>query len=110
MTLALGGRRAVMEALRSARAERVLCVRGSRSTEGLRQVLLEAERAGVPVEWVDRERVESLEVRDAQGVVAIVRPPRELDEGGLARVSSDPAALLVILDGITDPQNLGACA
>lgn len=110
MTLALGGRRAVMEALRSARAKRVLCVRGSRSTEGLRQVLLEAERAGVPVEWVDRERVESLEVRDAQGVVAIVRPPRELDEGGLARVSSDPAALLVILDGITDPQNLGACA
>lgn len=98
------------EAIRSGRATRVLIARGSQRTEGLRSLLAEAERAGFAIEWVEPDAIESLQLGDHQGVAALVTPPQELDEHGLAAASFEPDALVVVLDGITDPQNLGACA
>lgn len=98
------------EAIRSGRATRVLVARGSERTEGLRSLLSEAELAGFPVEWVDPGAIESLGLWDHQGVAALVVPPPELDERGLASASFEPDALVVVLDGVTDPQNFGACA
>ncbi len=106
---AIGGRRAVIEAIRSGRATRVLAIEGLPAKGGLRAVLSEAESAGVPVTWTDPPAVERLGVRDHQGVAAVLAPPSELDDRGLAATSFDPEALVVILDGIMDPQNLGAC-
>jgi 23S rRNA (guanosine2251-2'-O)-methyltransferase len=40
----------------------------------------------------------------------MVTLPAELDQRGLASSSFDRDAMVVVLDGITDPQNLGACA
>jgi len=46
-----------------------------------------------------------------QGAVAVVRPRRPWDENELlAALDSAPAdPLLLVLDGVTDPHNLGAC-
>jgi 23S rRNA (guanosine2251-2'-O)-methyltransferase len=71
-------------------------------------VLAEAESKGIAVEWVHPSAIESLGLRGHQGVAALVGRPSELDERGLSTASFDPDALVVVLDGITDPQNLGA--
>ena len=109
-TIAIGGRRAVAEAIRSGQARRVLVAKGSHSTEGLNAVIVEAERAPLALEYVDPSDVDALGLGDHQGVVAFVTPPRELDERGLRDSTFEPNALVVVLDGIEDPQNFGACA
>ncbi|HYT78193.1 MAG TPA: 23S rRNA (guanosine(2251)-2'-O)-methyltransferase RlmB [Actinomycetota bacterium] len=106
---AVGGRRPVAEAIRSGRATRVLIARGSRRSEGLRSVLGLAGQVGLAVEWVGPRAIESLGLRDHQGVAAIITPPRELELRGLASWVFEPDALVVVLDGIMDPQNFGAC-
>jgi 23S rRNA (guanosine2251-2'-O)-methyltransferase len=105
----LGGRRAVAEALRSGRAKRVLALVGSRGTEGMRELREAAKRSAIAIEWSERDALEALHVPDHQGVVAVVEPPEELDEDGLAALPFGGEAIAVILDGIVDPQNLGAC-
>jgi 23S rRNA (guanosine2251-2'-O)-methyltransferase len=107
---AVGGRRAVAEALRSGRVDRLLIARGSMATEGLRSVVAEAETNGIVVQWVDHAAIDGLGVGSHQGVAAMVRPPRELDERVLSTASFAPDSLVVVLDGVTDPHNLGACA
>jgi 23S rRNA (guanosine2251-2'-O)-methyltransferase len=106
----IGGRRPVLEALRAGAARRVLLGEGAHATEGLREVLEAADRTGIRVETVEVEDLDALGLRDHQGVAAFVSLPRELDDRALASVAFEPDALVVVLDGITDPQNLGACA
>lgn len=105
------GRRPVLEAVRAGAAGEVLLVRGSRSTPGLRELLRAAERAGVPVAEVAEGRVADLagDTRH-QGVAALLRGGRELTEGELARRDWPNDAVVLVLDGVTDPHNLGACA
>jgi len=99
-----------MEAIRAGRARRVLLARGAHRTEGLRGVMEAAAAAGLPAEQVERDAIDRLGLRDHQGVAALVVAPHEMDDRALAALSFDPDALVVVLDGITDPQNLGACA
>ena len=106
----IGGRRPALEAIRAGRAVEVLAVRGSTRTEGLRDLLAAAERAGVPVRWVDRTAIDGLGVDDHQGVAAVVTSSPELDEAALRSFPFEPDALVVVLDGVTDPRNFGACA
>jgi 23S rRNA (guanosine2251-2'-O)-methyltransferase len=71
-----------------------------------------ARAAGVNVQSVGVEALAKL-VGDVvhQGVVAAVRPLKTWDErdltAALGRLTEDP--LLLVLDGVTDPHNLGAC-
>jgi 23S rRNA (guanosine2251-2'-O)-methyltransferase len=44
-----------------------------------------------------------------QGLVARIRPQPLYDERQLPTLLEAPAPLLLVLDGITDPHNLGAC-
>jgi 23S rRNA (guanosine2251-2'-O)-methyltransferase len=106
---ALGGRRTALEAVRAGLAVEVLVARGARSTPGLRDVLEESRRSGVPVREVGRAELDAL-ARDHHGVVARVRPPAPIGEGELADRAFEPDALVVVLDGVQDPQNLGAAA
>ena len=96
----------VREALRAGRARRVrLLVSGGARLRDLEEL---AAAAGVPVV---HERVEALDTLSRQGVhqgvVAEVDPQRNWEAGELVRAAEGPA-LVVVLDGVEDPHNLGA--
>ncbi len=109
---AVGGRRAVVEAIRAGRVSDVLVAPGVRETQGLRAVLDAAAAAGIEMRDADRTELDRL-AADHQGVVARLRDdarPRELGERELGTFPFADDALAVVLDGITDPQNFGAAA
>lgn len=88
--------------------------RGAKDTQGMRALLDAAREAGVPVREVARERLDEL-ATDHQGVVARLRREGHvrdatLGERDLATHPFEDDAVVVLLDGITDPQNLGAAA
>jgi len=65
-----------------------------------------AEASGVPVRRVARGRLDAEARTDApQGVLAHAR---DLAEADLGELGEREATFLVVLDGVTDPQNLGA--
>ena len=70
-----------------------------------------AEAAGLKVQRVGNESLAKLAGDVAhQGVVAAVRPLKPWDEEALiASLSTLADPLLLVLDGVTDPHNLGAC-
>lgn len=107
------GRRAVVEALRAGHVREVLVAAGARDTQGLRAVREAARAAKVPVRATDRRALDAL-AGDHRGVVARTAGgragPRQLGERDLATLAFAPDAIVVVLDGITDPQNLGAAA
>jgi 23S rRNA (guanosine2251-2'-O)-methyltransferase len=107
------GRRAVAEAVTAGAAIEVLVARDVRHTQALRAVLGAADRARVPVREVGRAELDGL-ARDHRGVVAHVRgddaAPSALSERDLALRHWSDDAIVVVLDGIEDPQNLGAAA
>ena len=108
----IAGRRAVLEAIRAGVATEVLIAVGARDTQGLREVRAAARAARVPVRATDRRELDRL-AADHRGVVArtgsVARRP-ELGERELAELPFAEDAIVVVLDGITDPQNLGAAA
>jgi 23S rRNA (guanosine2251-2'-O)-methyltransferase len=108
--MVLGGRRAVTEAIRAGRAQRVVILAGARESEGLRALLDAARREGLEPDPVSLEEMERLGVPDHQGVAAFVAVPEEIDDRAFSTMNFDREALVVILDGIVDPQNFGACA
>jgi 23S rRNA (guanosine2251-2'-O)-methyltransferase len=107
------GLHAVNAALERA-PERVLelWIADARNDARTRDLNERAERVGVHVHSVSADALAKL-VGDVvhQGAVAAMRPLKAWDEHdlteGLNQLTVDP--LLLILDGITDPHNLGAC-
>ena len=103
----VAGRRAVLEAVRGGLASEILIARGSRMTPGLREVVDAA--GGIPVREADRRELDLL-AADHHGVVARVRPAEPICERELATTAFAEDSLVVVLDGIEYPQNLGAAA
>jgi 23S rRNA (guanosine2251-2'-O)-methyltransferase len=87
-----------------------LYVDGARRDGRMQQLLDRAHAAGVRVTVSDAERLQRMAAGSThQGVVALageVELARSLDDV-LATV--DQQTLLLLLDGVTDPRNLGAC-
>lgn len=101
------GRQAVRELLRAGRrpVRQLYLADGSRS-DALGEIADLAARAGVAVRRVGREQIDAMAGTDApQGVVATAAPVVERSLGDLV---GGAAAFLVVLDGVTDPHNLGA--
>jgi 23S rRNA (guanosine2251-2'-O)-methyltransferase len=105
----VSGKRAVTEALKAGRATRLLVARNAQITPGLRETIGAAESAGVPVERASREDLDR-KAPGNRGVAAVVDLPAPLSERDLAKTRFPEDALVVVLDGIEDPQNLGAAA
>ena len=105
----LYGRNPVLEALRSGRAARKLVVAEGLSGETrLREILDLARSRGIPVEISARGRLDDIaHTEHHQGIAGYFhgRPALSLER---LLQDSTPPALLVVLDGIQDPQNLGA--
>jgi 23S rRNA (guanosine2251-2'-O)-methyltransferase len=109
--VAVVGRRPALEAVRSGAALEILISEGARSTPALREVVEAAGAASVPVTPVPLERIEALAGETLhQGVAAKVRLPDPLTERDLASRRWAPDAVVVVLDGVTDPHNVGAIA
>jgi len=97
----------VLEALRAGRVRRVKV--GARGDTRTDQALALAKAAGVPVERVDAQALERLSRGGVhQGIAAEVEPPRDYSVRELLEGAAPEAPLLVVLDGIEDPHNVGA--
>lgn len=110
----LTGIHAVHEALEAGRAlDRVVIARGRRDAR-IETIVQLARGRSVPVRFEDRVQLDRLaDSKDHQGVVAVVaaQGARTLEDI-LAAVESRSAqgekGLIVLLDGVEDPHNLGA--
>ncbi|WP_445396483.1 23S rRNA (guanosine(2251)-2'-O)-methyltransferase RlmB [Zobellella sp. An-6] len=69
------------------------------------------QAVGVKVQFASRQTLDGkAEGHQHQGVVARVKAQPALNEADLdALLDSQPNPLLLVLDGVTDPHNLGAC-
>lgn len=107
----LYGRNPVLEALRAGRAGRkIVIAEGVGHEQRLREILGLAAERGIPIEESSRRRLDDIaHTEHHQGIAGYFhgRPALGLDDV-LDRARSPN--LLVVLDGIQDPQNLGAIA
>jgi 23S rRNA (guanosine2251-2'-O)-methyltransferase len=105
------GRHAVEELLRSGRrVARVRLLEKGPADDALTRIESLAAAAGVEVERVARRDLDRLSLRGAhQGVIAEAEPFRYTPLDGLLEATAEaPSALLLVLDHVTDPGNLGA--
>ena len=108
----LTGIHAVKEALEAARPiEHVLVARGRQDTRAEEIVQL-ARRSGIPVRFEDRAQLDRIAgTRDHQGVVAVAAAQAAgtlEDIRSRANLEKGKSGLVVLLDGVEDPHNLGA--
>lgn len=97
----------VLEALRAGRVRRLkVGTRGDKRTD---EAVGLAMAAGVPIERVDAQVLERLSRGGVhQGIAADVEAPRDYSVQELVEGASPQAPLLVVLDGVEDPHNVGA--
>jgi 23S rRNA (guanosine2251-2'-O)-methyltransferase len=110
----LTGIHAVREALEAGRAfDRIVIARGRQDTR-VEEIVQLARRQNISVRFEERSQLDRLaDSKDHQGVVALAaaRAPATLEDI-LAAANAGPdhggKGLIVLLDGVEDPHNLGA--
>ena len=111
------GLRAVEQLLAGGGADvRRICVEYRTANPRVEAVVAKAQQQGIDVQEANRARLRQMsgEARH-QGIVAEIRRSTVLDEAGLRSFveerlgGSEKPLLLLVLDGIQDPHNLGAC-
>lgn len=101
------GMNPTLEALRAGQVTEIRLGEGRR--RGTEELLALAERHGVRVRRVARREIDRLSGHGAhQGVVATVRRPVDYEVTDLLGGPAPP--LIVVLDGVEDPRNVGAVA
>src|SRR5574340_154012 len=105
------GRNAVLEALRSGvPLKRIMIAEGLRPSPAINEIRRAASAARVPIDSVPRTELDRGRERGAhQGVSALAERFRYADLAELLEATSGrPRSLVVLLDHVTDPGNLGA--
>ncbi|NPA58335.1 MAG: 23S rRNA (guanosine(2251)-2'-O)-methyltransferase RlmB [Aquificae bacterium] len=100
------GRNPIIEALKSGRSlEKILVAHDSHPPKELVKL---AEKQGVKIQKVSRKKVEETAgTKKTQGVVAIVSPIQYWDENKLIEKVIENRGVVLVMDHITDPQNVG---
>jgi 23S rRNA (guanosine2251-2'-O)-methyltransferase len=101
------GINAVLEALRAGRVRRVRV--GARNDKRVDEIFGVARDKGIRVERVDVQILER-EARGGvhQGVVAELHPLPDYSVAEIVAAAAPDPPLIVVLDGVEDPQNIGA--
>ena len=91
-----------------------LVVLNSRNDQRILKLVDLAKRQSVPVRLAGKKEIENLTEGNHQGVVARVKPGKTFAEKDLyemiaAKIERGHDPLVLVLDGVTDPHNLGAC-
>lgn len=85
------------------------CTNG-RHDSRMQETIAQAERAGVRLHYLDNARLDGMTGHARhQGVVAQIDPRRHYLTLDDVLENLQEAPLLLVLDGVTDPHNLGAC-
>jgi len=97
----------VIEALRAGRVRKLRV--GPRSDRRIDEAIALAKKAGVPIERTDAASLDRVARGGVhQGVAAHVDAPRDYSIEELVAAAAPAAPLLVVLDGVEDPYNVGA--
>ncbi|MFT4938510.1 MAG: 23S rRNA (guanosine2251-2'-O)-methyltransferase [Paraglaciecola sp.] len=82
-----------------------------RDDKPINNMVSQARHFGISVQFCQRKALdEKVNGEQHQGVVARARPGKQYDESDLDKiVAASAKPFLLILDGVTDPHNLGAC-
>lgn len=88
----------------------VMVLKG-REDKRLNPLLSELQKMGIAVQHVNRQTLDNKAQGEVhQGIIARIVPAKERNEHDLDQILDQTATpLLLILDGVTDPHNLGAC-
>ena len=105
----LSGRNPIREAIKSGRdIEKLLVAKGDLSGSA-REIVAMAREARIPVQEVDRARLDEI-TRNHQGMLAFASAYQYSTVEDMLKEAKDKGEdpFLILLDGITDPHNLGA--
>ena len=105
------GRNAVLEALRAGMPlKRIILADGTKPDRTLEEIERRASQVGVDFARTSKRTLDDLSERGAhQGVLAEAKPYRYATLDDLLKSSADKeSALIIALDHVTDPGNLGA--
>lgn len=104
------GRHAVAEALRAGRAFNRILIAGDPHASPLADIIDVARQCGIPYQLTDRRRLDAICQAPHQGVVALVAAHAYASFEDILNRAGRPgrSPLLLALDGIEDPHNLGA--
>lgn len=105
----LCGRNPIREALRSGREIEKLLVQKGELSGSAREIVMEAREKKIMVQEVDKRRLDEIALHH-QGLVAFAAPYHyaDLDEILAEAEKKQEMPFLILLDGVTDPHNLGA--
>ena len=105
----LVGRNPIREAIRAGRdIEKLMVARGDLSGSA-REIVAKAHEAGIVVQEVDKTRLDAL-YKNHQGMIAFASAAAyaEMDDIFASAAAKEEDPFVIVLDGITDPHNLGA--
>ena len=105
----LAGRNPIREALRSGRDLEKLLVQKGELSGSARQIVEMAKAAHVPVQEVEKSRLDEI-TRHHQGMLAFASAYQYSSVESMLEAAAEKGEdpFLVLLDGVTDPHNLGA--
>ena len=88
-----------------------LYVQRGRLDDRLQKIHKLAEQHGVALQWATVKQLDGKAEGRHQGVMALCSPGETYDESFLLKLAEEGSgdAFFLMLDGVTDPHNLGAC-